>query len=45
MPNIKQLFTADQRNDLNRSYGGFLSTVARDLETLSKKTLEPLNAT
>ena len=38
-PNIRQLFTADQRNDLNRSYGGFLSMVARDLETLSKKKL------
>ena len=38
-PKITQIFTADQRKDLNRSYGEFLSMVARDLEALSKRRL------
>lgn len=38
-PKITQIFTADQRKDANRSYGEFLSMVARDLEALSKRRL------
>ena len=38
-PKITQLFSADQRNELNRSYGEFLSLLTRDLQTLSKKRL------
>jgi hypothetical protein len=38
-PKITQLFTADQRNELIRSYGEFLNMLARDLQKLSKKRL------
>lgn len=38
-PKITQQFSTDQRNDLNRSYGEFLSVASRDLNTLSKKRL------
>jgi hypothetical protein len=38
-PKITQLFSADQRNELNRSYEEFLRLLTRDLQTLSKKRL------
>jgi hypothetical protein len=38
-PKITQLFTQDQKNDLSRSYGEFLSVASRDLDALSKRRL------